>query len=456
MKNNHYIWALCSLALSMLLSSIGTSIPNVALPTLAEVFTASFAQVQWIILAYLLANLVLIVSVGRLGDLLGYRKVLMAGIILFVFSALLCGFSQSLKMLIFARVLQGFGAATLMSLTLAFVGEAVPKEKTGSAMGLLGTMSAIGTAAGPSIGGLLISYLSWRFIFFAMVPIGILSLGLAYFFLPKFEKPAGGSSFRFDFIGTALLGLSFASYALAVTVGRGAWGQFLPLIAVSLLSGLIFVLYESKIQTPLIRLNLLRDSTMSANLFMNILVSTVMMSTLVVGPFFLSRGLGLTPALVGALMSIGPAVSALSGVPAGRIVDRLGASAVTLIGLGEMAIGALAFAILPGIIGAIGYGISAALLSPGYQLFQAANNTSTMTKIPADQKGLLSGLLSVSRILGLITGTAVMGTIFSIPSSVFVGIKVTFLVATLLALAGFSIALILRVKDRKVKVQNDN
>jgi MFS family permease len=146
-------WALVSLSLSMLLSSLGTSIANVGLPTLAEVFNASFQQVQWIVLAYLLAITTLVVSVGRLGDLIGRRRLLLSGIAVFTLASALCGLAPSLELLIGTRALQGLGAAVMMALTLAFVSETVSKEKTGSAMGLLGTMSAIGTALGPSLGG---------------------------------------------------------------------------------------------------------------------------------------------------------------------------------------------------------------------------------------------------------------------------------------------------------------
>ena len=150
-------WALASLSLSMLLSSLGTSIANVGLPTLAEAFTASFQAIQWVVLAYLLAITTVIVSVGRLGDMVGRRRLLLAGIVLFTGASWLCGISPSLSMLIAARAAQGLGAAIMMALSMALLGETVPRERTGSAMGLLGTMSAIGTALGPSLGGLLIA-----------------------------------------------------------------------------------------------------------------------------------------------------------------------------------------------------------------------------------------------------------------------------------------------------------
>ena len=167
-------WALTSLSLSLLLSSLGTSIANVGLPTLAQAFGAIFAQVQWVVLAYLLAITTLIVSVGRLGDLLGRRRLLLGGIALFTFASALCGLAPTLPWLIAARALQGLGAAVMMALTMALVGELVPKARTGSAMGLLGTMSAVGTALGPSLGGVLIATLGWRALFLVNLPLGCL------------------------------------------------------------------------------------------------------------------------------------------------------------------------------------------------------------------------------------------------------------------------------------------
>ena len=137
-----------------------------------QAFAASFQDVQWIVLAYLLAITTLIVSVGRLGDLVGRRRLLLAGIVLFTVASLLCGVAPTLWLLIAARAAQGLGAAIMMALTMALVGETVPKARTGSAMGLLGTMSAIGTALGPSLGGVLIAGFGWRAIFLVNVPLG--------------------------------------------------------------------------------------------------------------------------------------------------------------------------------------------------------------------------------------------------------------------------------------------
>src|SRR3954466_8292825 len=216
--------ALITLSLSMLLSSLGTSIANVGLPTLARAFNASFQEIQWVVLASLLAITTLIVSVGRLGDITGRRRLLLAGIFLFTAASVLCGVAPTLWLLIAARAAQGLGAAIMMALTMAFVGETVPKARTGSAMGLLGTMSAIGTALGPSLGGVLIAGLGWRAIFLVNVPLGMLTLLLAHRCLPVDRRGPGTDRAAFDTVGTLLLALTLAAYGLAMTIGRGSFG----------------------------------------------------------------------------------------------------------------------------------------------------------------------------------------------------------------------------------------
>src|SRR5690606_26732776 len=192
-----------------------------ALPTLAQTFAASFQQVQWIVLAYLLAITTLIVTVGRLGDITDRRRLLLAGIFLFTVASVLCGFAPTLWLLIAARAMQGLGAAIMMALTMSFVGETIPKAKTGSVMGLLGTMSAIGTALGPSLGGVLIAGLGWRAIFLVNVPLGILTFLLAHRYLPVDRGETKTGLVDFDKMGTFLLALTLAAYALAMTIGRG-------------------------------------------------------------------------------------------------------------------------------------------------------------------------------------------------------------------------------------------
>jgi EmrB/QacA subfamily drug resistance transporter len=460
-------WVLASLSLSMLLSSLGTSIANVGLPALAQAFTASFQEVQWIVLAYLLAITTLIVSVGRLGDLTGRRRLLLAGIFLFTVASVLCGFAPTLWLLIAARAAQGLGAAVMMALTLAFAGETVPKARTGSAMGLLGAMSAIGTALGPSLGGVLIAGLGWRAIFLVNVPLGILAFLLAHRYLPVDRREPKTDRAGFDTVGTLLLALTLAAYALAMTIGRGRFGSLnMALLLAAACGAGLFVLAESRAASPLIRLAMFRDPVLSASLAMSALVSTVMMATLVVGPFYLSRALGLDAARVGLVLSVGPLVAALTGVPAGRIADRFGAQRVTLAGLIGIAAGSFLLSMLPATLGISGYIAPIVVVTAGYGLFQTANNTAVMTDISPDQRGFISGMLNLSRNLGLITGASVMGAVFALasatadittasPEAVATGVRITFALAAILIVVALAIAVGSRARATRLSLLGD-
>lgn len=446
-------WALAGLSLSMLLSSLGISIANVALPTLAQAFNASFQEVQWIVLAYLLAITTLIVSAGRLGDIIGRRRLMLTGIFVFTLASVLCGIAPTLWLLIAARAAQGLGAAIMMALTMAFVGDTVSKAKTGSAMGLLGTMSAIGTALGPSLGGVLIAGVSWRAIFLVNVPLGILTFLLAHRTLPVDRRRPNADRPSFDTIGTLLLALTLAAYALAMTIGRGSFGPLNMALLLAAAFGMgLFLFAQARTASPLIRLAMFRDPVLSASLAMSALVSTVLMATLVVGPFYLSRALGLDAALVGIVLSVGPLVVALTGVPAGRIADRFGARRMTIAGLTAIAAGSFILSMLPATLGIPGYIAPIVIITVGYALFQTANNTAVMTDIDADQRGVISGLLNLSRNLGLITGASVMGAVFALasaaidittadPQAVATGLRITFAVAGILIVVALAIAL---------------
>jgi len=419
---------------------------------LTVTFNASFQEVQWVVLAYLLAITTLIVSVGRLGDLAGRRRLLLGGIFLFTVASVLGGLSPTLWLLIAARAIQGLGAAIMMALTMAFVSGMVPRQKTGSAMGILGSMSAIGTALGPSLGGILIAGLGWRAIFFVNAPLGILALLLAYRYLPLDRPGPKTDRPRFDTLGTLLLALSLAAYALAMTLGRGSFGRLnLALLLAAVLGAGLFVHAERRVASPLIQLAMFRSPILSAGFTMSTLVTTVVMATLVVGPFYLSRALGLDAARVGLIMSSGPIVAALTGVPAGRFVDRLGAHRMSVAGLIAMAAGSSILPVLATRLGVPGYIAPLVVITAGYALFQAANNTTVMTNIRPDQRGVTSGMLNLSRNLGLITGASVMGTVFALgsatnnimaapPQAVAAGMRVTFAVATALIVVALAIA----------------
>ena len=343
------------MGLSMLLASLGTSIANIALPTLAEVFLLPFIQVQAVVIGYLISLTITVVIAGRLGDRYGCKSMLIVGLIIFSLASLLCSVAPSLWILVAARSFQGIGAAFLMTLAMALTRQTVSKSQLGRAMGMLGTISALGTALGPVLGGFLLVVSGWQSIFGLQFILAGIAIILARVLLPN------------DYIKKEIPTLT-------------------------------------SLQT---------DQNITPNLMVNLLVAAVMMSTLVIGPFYLSLGLNLDQIQVGLIMGIGPVVAILSGIPSGRLVDSWGSRYIVITGLIFLIIGSSMLAILPKLMGISGYIMPIIILTSGYHLFQAANNTMTLADVPKARQGIVSGLLSLSRNMGLIIGASVMGAIFS-------------------------------------------
>lgn len=444
-----------SLSLPMLLSSLATSIANVGLPTLTRAFNASFQEAQWVVLAYLLAITTSAITIGRMGDIIDKRLLLKAGIGLFTLASLGCALAPTIPLLIAARVLQGLGAAAMMTLTLALVGETISKGKTGRAMGMLGTLSAIGTALGPSLGGVLIAGFGWPAMFLITIPFGLLAwllvsryLPLPVAPLPQAPKPQAG----FDPLGMLLLGLTLALYALSMTLGHGTFTVLNFALFVGAVVGVgLFGWAENRAAYPLIQIAMLRHPVLRGGLITSALVTTIMMATLVVGPFYLSQALNLPAEWVGLAMSGGPVVAALCGVPAGYLVDHFGAKAMVMVGLSALTLGAIALTIISPAAGVWGYVAPVCLMTAGYAIFQAANNTVMISTVGADQRGVISGMLNLARNLGLMTGASVMGAIFAFASAsrdiqwataaaISNGMQLTYAVAALLGATGLWVA----------------
>jgi MFS family permease len=264
--------------------------------------------------------------------------------------------------------------------------------------------------------------------------------------VPKTQRAA------FDSRGTLLLALTLASYTLAVTVGRGRFGPLnIALLTAAVIVAGLFALAQTRARSPLIRPAMFRSHHLSGALATSTLVSTVLMTTLVVGPFYLTGALDLDAASVGLVMTIGPVAAALTGVPAGRIADRLGAERTTLIGLIGIATGSLALAAIPTTLDIAGYIAAMVVITASYAIFQTANNTNVMSDVSPGERGVTSGMLNLSRNLGLITGASVMGAVFSLaagtsdittapPDSVAGAMRITFLVAAALILGALAIA----------------
>ncbi len=374
------------LLLSMLIASLGTSIANVGLPTLSDAFNAPFPRVKLVVVAYLVGLTVTVLVAGRLGDRFGLKPMLLLGLTLFTISAALCGVAGSLPLLIAARGVQGIGAAFLMTLSLAMARQIASPGRVGRAMGMIASASALGTALGPALGGVLLAGFGWQALFLVQAPGSALTALLAVILLPATPPSSGRSQ-----------------------------------------SGL----------------SLSRNSGHMLGLGLNLTVSAVMMATLVVGPFLLTGPLGLTAVSLGMVMAIGPIISTLAGLPSGRLVDRWGSAPVVSLGLLLLATGALCFALLPERMGLAGYILAVAALTPGYQMFQSGNTTATLAGVPPEARGTVSGLLGLSRNLGLVLGAWGLGALFSMaagtaelgsaaPDAILRGTREVFLVAALL------------------------
>jgi MFS family permease len=427
------------LALCVLLSSFGASSANVALPALQRAFGAGFAAVQWIVLAYLLAATAAAVGAGRLGDMIGRRRVLLGGIALFAAASGLCALAPTLPLLVAARALQGLGAAVMLALGMALAAGSPRQGRTGSAMGLLGSMSAVGTALGPALGGLLLAGPGWRAVFASMLPAAL----AAFVLVRRVPDDAPGRTPRppFDVAGLLLLVATLLAFALAVT--GAPWRGWLCGAAAS--GAVLFVRVEAKVAAPLVPLVLLRDRVLASGFAMSALAMALMMTTMLVGPFYLGRALGLTPGQTGLTLACGPLVAALAGVPAGRLVDRRGARAAAASGLAAMALGSGVLALVPERIGVAGWIAPLAVLTAGYALFQAANNTAVMEAAGSTRRGVVAGLLNLARHVGLIAGSALLGAVFAAhprgtAAEVAAATHATFALATLLPLLALGAA----------------
>jgi MFS family permease len=435
----------------MLLSSLGTSISNVALPNMAEAFSASMPSVQWVVLAYLIALTAAVVGAGRLGDLLGRRAMLIGGTALFTLSSLLCAAAPTLGLLVGARALQGVGAAAMMALAVALAADA-PKGKAGAAIGLLGTMSALGTGIGPLVGGFLLEGFGWPAIYLPLAPLGIAAVLLVRR-LPADAAAAKEAGAGFDYSGALLLTLALTAYALAMSLGGGGFGTLnLALLAGAAVAGGSFLFVEGRAESPLIRLDLFRDPVLRRTLAASALVATVMMGMMVVAPFYLSRALRLSSALVGSVLAAGPIVAAMTAAPAGRVADRLGARPMAVLGLAAIFAACAGLAAMPIRFGVAGFMAALVAMTFGYGVFQTSNNMLAMGGVDPACRGLVSGILSLSRNLGLITGASAMGAVFLFgagasdagsapPQAAAAGLHATFAVAAILGLLALTMTI---------------
>lgn len=451
-SGRHSTSAVLVLSLATLVAAIDTNIVNIGLPTISRDLHTGFSSVQWVMLSYMLAVTALVVGVGRIGDLFGKKRIFTVGLFLFSIFSLLCGLSRSIGMLIAMRALQGVGGAILMSISFALVADLVPEEKIMGSMAALTAMLPIGFALGPTVGGLLLSLGSWRYLFFFNVPLGLVALLLSLRF-PD-DHSASAEQRRFDWLGLLLLAATLVAYIMGITqtenVGM-AWGT--ALLFLGALAGLVlFLIRERRERNPLVELSLFRSGTFNASLIVSVLVYTVITGNWLIVPFYLQQAKGLSTLACGMMMTVGPVGCALFTPVAGKLAERFGSFAVMKAGVLAFAVGTFCMSTLSLHASALRFIVTLFCFNGSLAFFQTPNNAEVISSAQPEKRGVASGLLNLSRTVGQVTGTAVLGAIFYFftgtktladaePARIVTGIHYAYFIAGFVAAAAFLIGL---------------
>lgn len=402
-----------AVAATTMLATIDGSIVNVAFPTLVEALGTSFNIIQWVALAYLLTIATLTMGMGRLGDVVGKKKLFVAGIVIFTVASALCGLVPNVSWLIGFRVLQAMGAVLILALGAAILVEAFPPHERGKALGWIGTTVSLGIISGPVLGGILISSFSWRAIFFVNIPVGIIGALLASRYVPNTAPPRGQ---RFDIGGAALMSLSLFSLSLALTLGQDD-GFGSPLIltgfAISALAAIAFVVVELRVESPMLQLRLFKSPMLTVSVIGGFLVFSCLAATFFLMPFYLEGVLGFDVGQVGLLLGAAPLMMGIFSPLSGTLSDRIGIRRLTLTGLVIIAAVYLGFTTFDVNTTALHYLLLAIPLGIGIGLFNSPNNSAIMGSVPPEYMGIGGGLLTITRLLGQITGVAVLGSIWA-------------------------------------------
>lgn len=406
-------WIVFSIvATGTFMATLDSSIVNVALPSLGREFVAGVDELKWVVTAYLLAISGTLPSFGRLGDIVGRSRIYAMGFVTFVLGSALCGLAPSLGFLVGARVVQALGASMLMSNGMAIVVSTFPPTERGRVLGLTGSAVSAGSLTGPTIGGILVGTVGWRWIFFVNLPIGLAAYFIGKKLLPAFER----RDEKFDFVGGALfaggvtallLGLSFAN-----DLGFGS-PVILALIAsaVGLLGA--FMMVERKVPHPVINLELFKNRLFSFGNLAGFISFVAIFFAMFLMPFYLTKVLGLEPGRVGLLMTPFPAAMILVAPISGWLSDRIGPSILTTGGMGVIALGLFILSRLTPESSLIEAALSMALVGTGTGLFQSPNNSSVMGSVPPRASGVAGGMLATVRNIGMMTGVALAASILS-------------------------------------------
>lgn len=365
-------------ASGIFLATLDGSIVNIALPTLVKEFRVQFATVQWVVLAYLLTLVTLMPNIGRLADMKGAKPLYSLGLLIFTVGSMLCGLSPSVEWLIGFRVLQGAGAAMLAALGAAILTEAFPPNERGKALGISGSIVSVGIITGPVLGGLLIDILSWHWIFFVNIPVGIAGIFAARKFLPA---PRPQHRQRFDFPGALFLFISLTSLLIALTQGqtRGFSHPFILGLFVSwLVFLLVFLRIERRAEQPLVDLQLFRDPAIVFNLTSAFTTFVAIAGTVLLMPFYLENILGYDTRHAGMLLSVTPLAITIVSPLAGTLSDRYGSRRICIAGMATILAGYASLSTLTAHTTVIGYILRFLPVGIGMAMFQSPNSSAIM------------------------------------------------------------------------------
>jgi EmrB/QacA subfamily drug resistance transporter len=436
-------WVLLAVGVGSFMGSLDASAVNIILPTLHRELGGSVATIEWVVTIYLLVVCGLLLTVGRLGDLHGHKRLYILGFAIFTLGSAICGLAWSVSSLVAARVVQGIGAAILFSCSPAILTGNFPASERGQALGLQAIMVYMGSMAGPMLGGWLTDHVSWRAVFYVNVPVGLMASFLCIKFIPVDEPKEQKEGF--DIAGAILFMAAFTSLLLGLNQGyeRG-WTS--PSIECTMTAAavlmILFVLLESRLTHPLVDLSLFRRTQFSMSVTSAVLNYIAVFTILFLMPFYLIQGRGLSASQAGLLMTIQPAVMTISAPLSGILSDRIGTRRPATLGMALLCAGLYLLSRLNPESSMTYVGVSMGLAGLGTGIFVAPNNSALMGAAPKHRQGLAAGVLATARNAGMVLGIGIAGAIFTsfltrhTPTAMFEGIRASFLAASAMGFLG--------------------
>lgn len=422
-----YKWkAMLTVWIGIFMATLDGSIVNVALPTLTEFFKTDLNTIEWVVMAYLLTITSLLLSLGRLSDMFGRKTIFAGGLAIFTLGSALCAFSATEGQLIFFRIIQGIGAAMLMATGVAIITHAFPPKERGKAMGLIGTVVAIGSMAGPVMGGFLIENVGWPSIFYINIPVGIIGTAMAIKVLAKEETTNGQT---FDLLGALTLFISLISLLMALSMGQElGWGSgyIILLFGSSIIFLILFIIIENKARHPVMELRHFRNRPFAAANISAMISFIAMFTVILLMPFFLEKELGYSPQKVGIVFLAVPLVMSVISPVSGWLSDRTNSYILSSIGIGFATISIMSLGYLSSDSSFTDVALRLSLLGLGMGLFQAPNNSIIMGSLPKEQLGIAAGTLGTMRNMGMVIGVAVSGAVFSTRYAYYGGVDSSF------------------------------